>query len=158
MSEPVIAELVSPPAEGGDPRGQEEEGQGQRLLAPQPEPRVLDKPEPRGVSVVRRIERLIRQRAERIVLDATYAADIDDEGPKPDPKPDDMSARRYRVARDARLSKRLRPGYIEDAQKTLESFRRLEAAHAQPQLQQLNIGAVNIVTAAVYPVKKLDDK
>lgn len=97
----------------------------------------------RSAAVVLRKERSIIRKARRVVergaIDATA---IDDDGPAPA----DWDARRVRVARDMRASKRNAPVYIDVLSGILDRHAKVEAAKAAAPVP-LNIAVINVVQA-----------
>jgi hypothetical protein len=98
------------------------------------------------------VEERIKRKSQTIVHDAMCAADIDDEGAKPE----GWSDRRYRVAKDARKGAKERPYYLEMATKIREGFARLDAMRAEP--MDLNANVINVyVDQRSYPSKEIKE-
>lgn len=88
------------------------------LVAPRPKSRRELELESIG-----RIDGKIRRDASRVLLHTLAAADIPADGKKPE----GWSERKWRVALDARMSRREGPAYLDHAAKVYESFLRNEA-------------------------------
>jgi hypothetical protein len=83
---------------------------------------------------VARVDRDIRKESAKIVMDTFAASEVPDDGSRPD----GWSDRKWRTARDARLSDREAPAYIRHAARMLESYRRSEALEDKKPAPTLN--------------------
>ena len=72
---------------------------------------------------ISRIDSRIRRDSSRVVLHTLAAADVPDTGARPE----GWSDRKWRTARDGRMSRREGPAYLDHAAKILESFLRAES-------------------------------
>ena len=77
----------------------------------------------REMERMERVDASIRQQASRILLHAFAGSELPDDGSRPE----GWSDRKFRTARDARLSHKEAPTYIQHAARTVESYRRSEA-------------------------------
>ncbi len=116
--------------------------------------RKLTKLDKEGIKAMERLERRVVRKARAIVEQGSVdATALTDEGtPVEEGLTKGWSARRRNVANDMRKSKRNAPVYIDVATRIVETADKMEAAKSQAAPIQLNIGAINVVTAPQYEV------
>lgn len=111
-AEPVVAELVEAPG-----------ALVPAAPAPFGAPKLKKTRKEREMERIGQLETQIWASASRILQHALCAADVPDDGKRPE----GWSDRKWRTARDARENRREIPGYVEFAARVVESFKRSEA-------------------------------
>ncbi len=93
-----------------------------------------------------RLDRKVQQNATVVLAAALRAPEI---GPH-SPKPEGWTAKEYRIARDARRSKREAPEYLNIAQRTFETFKRKEMMAERQPAPVLNVETIQVAVSNTY--------
>mgnify|MGYP001559209808 CR=1 FL=1 len=93
-----------------------------------------------------RIDRKVQANATEVLAAALRAPEI---GPH-SPKPEGWTAKEYRIAKDARRSKREAPEYLNIAQRTFETFKRKEMMAERQPAPVLNVETIQVAVSNTY--------
>ena len=124
------------------------------LVSSQPARQRASRMAEKHLAFIQRVDRRVRKDASAVVEATFLAADIDDDSPKPE----GWTKRQYRIARDARRSKREAPEYLQVAQRVYSDFQRKDMMAERQPAPVLNVETIQVAVSNTYNYEVIDSE